>query len=314
MRIVVTGGAGFIGSHLTERLLHDGHHVIVVDNLLTGHRANLADVLDHPRLAFVELDVTASWAPVDDVTGGAVDRVFHLACPASPVHYQKTPVATVSTNVIGTLHALQFALRHDARLLLTSTSEVYGDPEVHPQPESYAGNVNCVGPRACYDEGKRVAETLCFDFHRQHNVEVRVARVFNTIGARMAPDDGRVVSNFAIQALQGEPLTVYGDGAQTRSFCAVSDLIDGLLLLMESNEMGPINLGNDVEVSMRELANEVRRVLDVDVDIVHLPLPQDDPARRCPDLQLAQNKLHHHPRVGWQDALRETVESLRRRR
>jgi len=301
MRALVTGGAGFVGSHLCDRLLADGHEVVVLDNLYTGARENVAHLEGNPRFRLVHHDVTQPYHYL-------VDRIYNLACPASPVHYQRDPVHTMLTSVLGTLHGLRLSQEVGARFFQASTSEVYGDPNVHPQPESYWGHVNPVGPRACYDEGKRAAETLCFDFHRQHRVEVRVARIFNTYGPRMQEGDGRVVSNFIVQALRGESLTLYGDGHQTRSFCYVDDLVDGFVRLMEHpSEVGPVNLGNPVEFTMRELATVIGEVLGRPVDIVHKPLPQDDPRQRRPDISRAREALGFAPRVPLREGLARTV-------
>jgi UDP-glucuronate decarboxylase len=301
MRTLVTGGAGFVGSHLCDRLLADGHEVVVLDNLYTGARENVAHLEGNPRFRLVHHDVTQPYHYL-------VDRIYNLACPASPVHYQRDPVHTMLTSVLGTLHGLRLAQEVGARFFQASTSEVYGDPNVHPQPESYWGHVNPVGPRACYDEGKRAAETLCFDFQRQHRVEVRVARIFNTYGPRMQEGDGRVVSNFIVQALRGESLTLYGDGKQTRSFCYVDDLVDGFVRLMEHpTESGPVNLGNPVEFTMVELATLIGEVLGRPVDVAHKPLPQDDPRQRRPDIDRAREALGFAPRVPLREGLARTV-------
>jgi UDP-glucuronate decarboxylase len=307
VRTLVTGGAGFIGSHLCERLLADGHEVTCLDNFLSGARGNVAHLERHPRFSLVVHDVTEPFE-------ARADRIYHLACPASPRHYQSDPVRTVRTNVLGTVHALDLARSIGARLLLASTSEVYGDPAVHPQPESYRGNVNPIGPRACYDEGKRVAETLSFDYHRQHGVEIKVARIFNTYGPRLLPGDGRVVSNFIVQALSGEPLTVHGDGSQTRCFCYVDDMVEGLLRLMESPKdfTGPVNLGHPDEISMKELAALVLEITGGLGGTVHVGRPADDPTRRRPDLTLARARLGWAPRVPIREGLARTVRSFRR--
>ncbi len=302
LRCLVTGGAGFVGSHLVDRLLADGHEVVALDNLYTGSKANLAHLASESRFAFVEADVCDDLAPL-----GRFDWIFNLACPASPPHYQRDPIFTAKTCFLGVLRCLEHAERHGARLLQASTSEVYGDPEVHPQPESYRGSVNPVGPRSCYDEGKRVGETLCFDF-RARGVDARIVRIFNTYGPRMDPSDGRVVSNFVVQALRGEPLTVYGDGTQTRSFCFVSDLIDGFLRLMTHPQaQGPINVGNDREHTMLELAELVMRLTERGSELTHLPLPKDDPTRRRPDLSRARETLGYEPAVSLEDGLAATV-------
>ncbi len=307
MRVLVTGGAGFVGSHLCERLIAEGHHVLCIDDLSTGSRANVAHLLDHERFTLFVHDVTEPYfAPAD--------RIYNLACPASPIHYQVDPIKTVSTNVQGAIHGLRLAQRTGARFLQASTSEVYGDPDVHPQVESYHGNVNPIGPRACYDEGKRCAETLCFDFHRQAQVDIRVARIFNTYGPRMAANDGRVVSNFIVQALRGEPLTIYGEGQQTRSFCYVDDLVDGLVRLMEHpTEVGPINLGNPGEFTIRELAEQVLALTGAGNALVHRPLPADDPKQRQPDITRARTTLGFEPKVPLAEGLKRTVAYFRDR-
>ena len=305
LRTIVTGGAGFVGSHLCDRLIEDGHSVLCIDDFSTGSRDNIAHLLEHPRFSLFEHDVTVPYfAPAD--------RIYNLACPASPVHYQRDPIKTVLTNVQGTIHGLRCAKETGARFLQASTSEVYGDPDVHPQPESYNGNVNPIGPRACYDEGKRCAETLCFDFHRQLGVDIRVARIFNTYGPRMAIDDGRVVSNFIVQALRGEPLTIYGDGSQTRSFCFVADLTDGLVRLMENpSVVGPVNLGNPGEFTMTELADAVAHAVGQRVEVTHRPLPTDDPKVRQPDITGAMSRLGFHPTVSLGVGLGYTVADFR---
>jgi len=276
-RILVTGGAGFIGSHLVDRLMEEGNEVIVLDSLFTGKKSNFAKWLDNPKFEFVRHDVTFPYQ-------AEVDQIYHLACPASPVHYKYNAIKTVKTNVLGTLNMLGLAKRVGARILLASTSEVYGDPQVHPQTEEYWGNVNPCGLRSCYDEGKRVAETLTMDYARQHGVEVRIVRIFNTYGPRMVENDGRVVSNFVMQALQGKPLTLYGDGKQTRSFCYVSDLVDGMIRMMNSEHIGPFNLGNPDEFTVESLAHIVREMVNPNLEIVHMPATPDDPTRRQPDI------------------------------
>jgi len=306
MRILVTGGAGFIGSHLIDRLMTDGHEVICLDNFYTGHKRNILKWLDHPYFELIRHDIT-------EPIRLEADQVYHLACPASPVHYQYNPVKTIKTNVLGTLNMLGLAKRVKARFLLASTSEVYGDPEVHPQSEDYRGNVNPIGPRSCYDEGKRVAETLAFDYHRQNDVEIRVARIFNTYGSRMLENDGRVVSNFVVQSLKGQPLTVYGHGSQTRSFCYVSDLVEGLMRLMNSDHTGPINLGNPDEYTILELAQAVQKMVNPDAEIIFKPLPQDDPQRRRPNITKAKTLLGWEPTIPLQEGLKLTVEDFRSR-
>lgn len=306
MRIVVTGGAGFIGSHLIDRLMLEGHEVICLDNFYTGHKRNLLKWLDHPYFELIRHDITE---PIQL----EVDQIYHLACPASPVHYQYNPVKTIKTNVIGTLNMLGLARRVKARFLLASTSEVYGDPEVHPQTEEYRGNVNTIGIRSCYDEGKRVAETLAFDYYRQNDVDIRVARIFNTYGPRMLENDGRVVSNLVVQALKGIPLTVYGDGSQTRSFCYASDLVEGLMRLMNGNHQGPINLGNPDEYTILQLAQAVQQKINPGADICFEPLPQDDPRRRKPDITKARDWLGWQPTVPLQQGLEYTIKDFRTR-
>jgi len=306
MRILVTGGAGFIGSHLIDRLMNDGHEVICLDNFYTGKKHNLRQWLDHPNFELIRHDIT-------EPIRLEVDQVYHLACPASPVHYQYNPIKTVKTNVIGTLNMLGLAKRVKARFLLASTSEVYGDPEVHPQTEDYRGCVNPIGIRSCYDEGKRMAETLAFDYHRENKVDIRVARIFNTYGPRMLENDGRVVSNFVAQALRGIPLTVYGEGQQTRSFCYVSDLVNGLMRLMNGEHTGPINLGNPDEYTILELAQAVQNLINPDAEIKFEPLPADDPRRRRPDITKAQSLLNWEPTIPLQDGLKLMIEDFRQR-
>jgi UDP-glucuronate decarboxylase len=306
MRILVTGGAGFIGSHLIDRLMAQGHEVICLDNFYTGHKRNVLKWLAHPDFELIRHDIT-------EPIRLEVDQIYHLACPASPVHYQYNPVKTIKTNVMGTLNMLGLAKRVKARFLLASTSEVYGDPEIHPQSEDYRGNVNPIGPRSCYDEGKRVAETLAFDYHRQNNVEIRVARIFNTYGSRMLENDGRVVSNLVVQSLKGKPLTVYGDGSQTRSFCYVSDLVEGLMRLMNNEHTGPINLGNPGEYTILELAQAVQKMVNPDAEIIFKPLPQDDPRRRRPDITKAESLLGWQPTVPLQEGLKLTIDDFRDR-
>ncbi|MGB3754827.1 MAG: UDP-glucuronic acid decarboxylase family protein [Rivularia sp. (in: cyanobacteria)] len=306
MRILVTGGAGFIGSHLIDRLMSDGHEVICLDNFYTGHKRNILKWLNNPYFELIRHDIT-------EPIRLEVAQIYHLACPASPVHYQYNPVKTVKTNVMGTLNMLGLAKRVKARILLASTSEVYGDPEVHPQQEDYRGNVNPIGLRSCYDEGKRIAETLMFDYHRQNDVDIRVARIFNTYGPRMFEHDGRVVSNFIVQALQGVPLTVYGDGSQTRSFCYVDNLVDGLMRLMNGEHIGPINLGNPDEYTILQLAQTVQNMVNPDVKINFEPLPSDDPRRRRPDITKAKTLLNWEPSITLQEGLKQTIEDFRER-
>ena len=301
-RALVTGGAGFLGSHLCDRLLADGYEVLCVDNYYSSTKDNIAHLLDHPRFEVIRHDVTFPLYV-------EVDEIYHLACPASPIHYQRDPVQTTKTAVHGSINMLGLAKRTGAKILLTSTSEVYGDPLVHPQTEDYWGNVNPIGPRACYDEGKRAAETLFFDYHRQHNLKIKVVRLFNTYGPRMHPNDGRVVSNFIVSALNDEPLTVYGEGEQTRSFCYVDDLIDGLVLMMNSEDSvtGPINLGNPGEFTIGELADLIITETGRNPGIVNLPLPTDDPTRRQPDITRAQEFLGWNPKVPLQEGLQTTI-------
>ncbi|HYY59041.1 MAG TPA: UDP-glucuronic acid decarboxylase family protein [Pyrinomonadaceae bacterium] len=301
MRILVTGGAGFIGSHLCERLLSDGHEVVCLDNFFTGRRENVFQLLDHRNFELLRHDV------IEPILL-EVDRIYNLACPASPIHYQYNPVKTVKTSVMGTINMLGLAKRVKARILQASTSEVYGDPLVHPQTEEYWGNVNPIGIRSCYDEGKRIAETLMMDYHRQNGVDIRIARIFNTYGPRMLEDDGRVVSNFIVQALRGEQLTVYGTGQQTRSFCYVDDLVEGLVKLMDAEAIhDPVNLGNPGEFTIRQLAEEVARACGSRAEIKYYPLPQDDPKQRQPDITRAQRLLGWRPTVPLQEGLERTV-------
>lgn len=300
-RILVTGGAGFIGSHLCEKLLNDGHEVICLDNFFTGFKRNILHLLDNHRFELVRQDVTL---PVLL----EVDKIYHLACPASPVHYQYNPVKTIKTNVMGTINMLGLAKRVRARVLLASTSEVYGDPKVHPQTEDYWGNVNPIGIRSCYDEGKRVAETLMMDYHRQNKVDIKIVRIFNTYGPRMAPNDGRVVSNFILQALKGEDITIFGKGDQTRSFCYIDDLLTGLIRMMEIDDfIGPVNLGNPDEFTILQLAQQILAMIGTNSKIVYHPLPSDDPTQRKPDITLARNKLGWHPGVSLKTGLKKTI-------
>jgi UDP-glucuronate decarboxylase len=305
-RILVTGGAGFIGSHLCQRLLDLGHDVLVVDNFYSSTRSNIYGLINEPRFELMRHDVTFPLYV-------EVDEIYHLACPASPVFYQRDPVQTTKTCVHGSINMLGLAKRTGAKILLASTSEVYGDPEMHPQTESYWGNVNPIGIRSCYDEGKRAAETLFFDYYRQHQLQIKVARIFNTYGPRMLPDDGRVVSNFIVQALRGEPLTVFGDGSQTRSFCYVDDLVTGLIALMDTSDdvTGPINLGNPGEFTMIELATKVIDLLGSDSELKYLPLPDDDPVRRRPDITRARELLDWAPTISLDEGLATTVAYFR---
>jgi UDP-glucuronate decarboxylase len=301
MRILVTGGAGFLGSHLCDKLLGQGHEVVCLDNLFTGTKANIAHLAGTPAFEFVRHDVT-------DPFKYEVDQIYNLACPASPPHYQYNPIKTTKTSVMGAINCLGLAKRVKARVFQASTSEVYGDPEVHPQPESYWGHVNPIGRRSCYDEGKRCAETLFFDYHRENKVDIRVVRIFNTYGPRMHPNDGRVVSNFIVQALKGEPITVYGEGTQTRSFCFVDDLIEGFVRLMnQTATVGPVNLGNPGEFTMLELAENVLKLTRSRSKIVHKPLPADDPKQRRPDITLAKKFLKWEPKVPLAEGLKKTI-------
>ena len=306
MRILITGGAGFLGSHLCERLLNEGNEVICMDNFFTGRKRNVLHLMDNPYFELVRHDVIEPFK-------FEVDQIYNLACPASPPHYQHNPIKTTKTSVMGAINCLGLAKRVGARVFQASTSEVYGDPEVHPQPESYRGCVNPIGIRACYDEGKRCAETLFFDYHRQNNVDIRVVRIFNTYGPRMLPDDGRVVSNFIVQALQGKDLTIYGDGTQTRSFCYVDDLIEGFVRLMNHpSQTGPVNIGNPGEFTMLELAEMVLKKVGGPSKVTHLPLPGDDPKQRRPDISLAEADLGWKPKVALEDGLDPTIEYFRK--
>jgi UDP-glucuronate decarboxylase len=301
MRILITGGAGFLGSHLCERLLDEGHEVICLDNFFTGSRDNIINLLPNPRFELIRHDVI-------DPFKAEVDRIYNLACPASPPHYQYNAIKTIKTSVMGAINVLGLAKRTRARAFQASTSEVYGDPEVHPQSESYWGHVNPIGIRSCYDEGKRVAETLFFDYHRQNNVDVRVVRIFNTYGPRMRPDDGRVVSNFIVQALRGHNLTIYGDGSQTRSFCYVDDLIEGFVRLMETEGISsPVNIGNPSEFTMLQLAELVVKKVGGSSKITFHPLPSDDPKQRCPDITLAKKLLGWEPKVPLEEGIERTI-------
>lgn len=302
-RVLVTGGAGFLGSHLCERLLQEGNDVICLDNLFTGSKDNIRKLMGNPYFEFIRHDIT-------EPIYVEVDQIYNLACPASPVHYQHNPIKTAKTSVYGALNTLGIAKRCGARILQASTSEVYGDPEIHPQPESYRGCVNPIGIRACYDEGKRMAETLFFDYHRRHQVEIKVMRIFNTYGPRMNKDDGRVVSNFIVQALTGQPITIYGDGSQTRSFCYVDDLITGMVNLMNSPKefTGPVNIGNPGEFTIRELAEMIIRLTGSASEIVYKPLPGDDPVQRKPVIDLARQKLGFCPKIQLEEGLIRTID------
>ena len=300
---MITGGAGFIGSHLSEKLLSQGQEVIILDNFYTGQKSNLSKILSHPNFEVLRQDVT-------EPISLEVDAIYHLACPASPVHYQKFPVQTIKTSVLGSINALELATKLKIPILLSSTSEVYGDPNISPQTETYWGNVNPIGLRSCYDEGKRAAETLFFDFNRQYATDIRVARIFNTYGPNMSPEDGRVVSNFIVQALKDEDITIYGDGSQTRSFCYVDDLVDGLVRLMNSSDatQSPINLGNPNEISVLELAHKIISVTNSKSKVVQLPLPQDDPKQRKPDINKAKKVLGWEPTINLDSGIMKTIE------
>ena len=305
-RILVTGGAGFIGSHLCEKLLNLGHEVICVDNFFTGSKQNIDHVSAHKRFEFIRHDITFPLYL-------EIDQIYNLACPASPVHYQYDPVQTIKTSVHGSINMLGLAKRTGARILQASTSEVYGDPTVHPQPESYVGSVNPIGSRACYDEGKRAAETLFFDYHRQHQADIRIVRIFNTYGPNMAKNDGRVVSNFIVQALRGDPITLYGDGKQTRSFCYVNDLVSGLIMMMnQKKSLGPLNMGNPEEVTIFDLANEIVQLTSSKSKITYKPLPEDDPIQRKPDITLAKKILGWEPQVNRDIGMTKTIEYFKK--
>ncbi len=307
-RVLVTGGAGFVGSHICERLVEQGHDVLCVDNYFTGRKGNIAHLLLRPNFEAMRHDVTFPLYV-------EVDEIYNLACPASPIHYQRDPVQTTKVSVLGAINMLGLAKRTGAKILQASTSEIYGDPDVHPQVETYSGNVSIIGPRACYDEGKRCAETLFFDYRRQHNVRIKVIRIFNTYGPRMQIQDGRVVSNFIVQALTGDRITIFGDGSQTRSFCYVSDLVDGLIRMMATGDdvIGPVNLGNPEERTVEDLAHRVVEATGGGGEIAYRPLPRDDPRRRCPDITLAQNLIGWDPKVPLSEGLRPTVEYFRTR-
>jgi UDP-glucuronate decarboxylase len=301
-KILVTGGAGFIGSHLCDYLLAKGHDVLCVDNLFSGNKDNIRHLLNHSYFEFIRHDIVQPFY-------AEVDQIYHLACPASPIHYQYNPIKTIKTNVMGTINMLGLAKRVRAKILLASTSEVYGDPKLHPQPETYWGNVNPIGVRSCYDEGKRVAEALMMDYHRQNHVDIRIARIFNTYGPRMAIDDGRVISNFIIQALKKEDITIYGNGNQTRSFCYISDLIEGIVRIAEMNDfIGPINLGNPSELTILELANKILSIVKSQSKIIFKPLPSDDPERRCPDITIAKKVINWEPKITLDHGLKRTIE------
>jgi len=302
-KVLVTGGAGFIGSHLCDRLLSEGNEVICLDNYFTGQKKNIVHLLENPFFELIRHDITMPFFI-------EVDEIYNLACPASPVHYQYNAIKTVKTSVMGAINMLGLAKRIRAKILQASTSEVYGDPELHPQPESYWGNVNPIGPRACYDEGKRAAETLFVNYHKQNNVRIKIVRIFNTYGPRMHPNDGRVVSNFIVQALKGEPLTIYGDGSQTRSFQYVDDLIEGMIRMMGTREefTGPVNLGNPFEFTILQLAEMVKKMTNSSSGIIHLPLPQDDPVQRQPNIDLAKKELNWNPSIPLEEGLKKTID------
>ena len=306
-RILVTGGAGFIGSHLCEKLLNEGNEVICVDNFFTGSKQNIIHLLDNPYFEIVRHDITFPLYI-------EVDEIYNLACPASPVYYSFAPVQTTKTSVIGAINMLGLAKRLKIKILQASTSEIYGDPEIHPQPESYWGNVNPIGPRACYDEGKRCAETLFFDYYRQLKIKIKVVRIFNTYGPKMQPDDGRVISNFMVQALKNKDITIYGDGSQTRSFCYVDDLVDGIIKMMNSREnfVGPLNLGNPAEFTILELAKKIIKLTDSKSNIIYKPLPEDDPKRRKPNIELAKKELKWEPKIQLDEGLKKTINYFER--
>lgn len=300
-RNLITGGAGFLGSHLVDRLLHAGEEVICIDNFVTGSKVNINKWFEHPRFEFITHDITN---PIHL----EVDKIWHLACPASPIHYQSNPIKTAKTSFLGTYNMLGLAKRTNAKFLFASTSEIYGDPEVHPQPESYKGSVNTIGPRSCYDEGKRIGETLCFDYKRSHAIDIKVIRIFNTYGPRMQPNDGRVISNFIVQALRGEPLTIYGKGSQTRSFCYVDDLIDGIIRFMNTKFSGPINLGNPTEHTILEIAKIIIQKINPKLEIQFQSLPKDDPTKRKPLIELAKEQINWKPLINLDNGLDKTIE------
>ena len=298
MRILVSGGSGFIGSFLCEKLLSEGHQVVCLDNLFTGNKENIEHLKDNPNFSFVLHDIIEPFYTEDKI-----DQIYNLACPASPIHYQKNPVRTIKANTIGVINMLGLARAHQASILQASTSEVYGDPEISPQNENYRGAVNTIGPRACYDEGKRCAETLFFDYRRMHGIDIKVIRIFNTYGPKMALNDGRVMSNFIVQALKGEDITIYGEGSQTRSFCYVSDLADGMIKMMNSDLTGPVNLGNPNEITIKTLAQRIIEKLNSKSKLIFMNLPEDDPKQRCPDISLAKSKLNWEPKVSLDEGL-----------
>ncbi len=308
MRILVSGGSGFIGSFLCEKLLSEGHQVICLDNLFTGNKENIKHLKDNPNFGFVLHDIIEPFYIEDKI-----DQIYNLACPASPVHYQKNPVRTIKANTIGVINMLGLARAHQASILQASTSEVYGDPEISPQNENYRGAVNTIGPRACYDEGKRCAETLFFDYRRMHGMDIKVIRIFNTYGPKMALNDGRVMSNFIVQALKGEDITIYGDGSQNRSFCYVSDLVDGMIKMMNSDLTGPVNLGNPNEITIKTLAQRIIEKLNSKSKLIFMNLPEDDPKQRCPDISLAKSKLNWEPKVSLDEGLNYISDFFRKK-
>lgn len=308
MRILVSGGSGFIGSFLCEKLLSEGHQVICLDNLFTGNKENIEHLKDNPNFSFVLHDIIEPFYTEDKI-----DQIYNLACPASPIHYQKNPVRTIKANTIGVINMLGLARAHQASILQASTSEVYGDPEISPQNENYRGAVNTIGPRACYDEGKRCAETLFFDYRRMHGMDIKVIRIFNTYGPKMALNDGRVMSNFIVQALKGEDITIYGDGSQTRSFCYVSDLVDGMIKMMNSDLTGPVNLGNPNEITIKTLAQRIIEKLNSKSKLIFMNLPEDDPKQRCPDISLAKSKLDWEPKVSLDEGLNYISDFFRKK-
>jgi len=308
MRILVSGGSGFIGSFLCEKLLSEGHRVICLDNLFTGNKENIEHLKDNPNFSFVLHDIIEPFYTEDKI-----DQIYNLACPASPIHYQKNPVRTIKANTIGVINMLGLARAHQASILQASTSEVYGDPEISPQNENYRGAVNTIGPRACYDEGKRCAETLFFDYRRMHGIDIKVIRIFNTYGPKMALNDGRVMSNFIVQALKGEDITIYGEGSQTRSFCYVSDLVDGMIKMMNSDLTGPVNLGNPNEITIKTLAQRIIEKLNSKSKLIFMNLPEDDPKQRCPDISLAKSKLDWEPKVSLDEGLNYISDFFRKK-
>ncbi len=310
-KVLITGGAGFIGSHLAQKLVEEGEYVIVIDNFYTGNRENISNLLNKPNFKFIKADILFP-SEIESLEKMRIDQIYHLACPASPAHYQKDPIKTIKINIEGTINILELAKKTKARILFSSTSEVYGNPLVHPQSESYLGNVNFIGPRACYDEGKRLAETLMMEYYRQYKVDIKIVRIFNTYGPKMNINDGRVVSNFIVQAIKGEPLTVYGDGTQTRSFCYVDDMIEGLIKMMNTqNFIGPVNLGNPVELPILELAKLILKFTKSHSQIVFKTLPIDDPARRRPDINLAKDKLNWSPKIELEAGLKKTIDCFK---